>query len=63
LREDAGAQAQSGGADLSALSSMLQARWKGNAAARPEALGVGQVRNFRIVELDREGKRIVVELA
>ena len=41
---------------------MLQARWKGNAAARPEPLGVGQVRNFRIVELDPEGKRISVEL-
>jgi small subunit ribosomal protein S1 len=64
LRADAGGQSQSGGgADLSSLTSMLQARWKGNAAARPEALGVGQVRNFRIVELDREGKRIVVELA
>jgi small subunit ribosomal protein S1 len=64
LREDAAGQSQSGGgADLSSLTSMLQARWKGNAAARPEPLGVGQVRNFRIVELDREGKRIVVELA
>jgi small subunit ribosomal protein S1 len=62
LREDAGAQAQSGGADLSALSSMLQARWKGNAAARPEPLGVGQVRNFRIVALDGETKRIEVEM-
>ena len=63
LHEDAGAQAQSGGADLSALSSMLQARWKGNAAARPEPLGVGQVRNFRIVALDGETKRIEVEMA
>jgi len=63
LREDAGAQSQSGGgADLSSLTSMLQARWKGNAAARPEPVGVGQVRNFRIVELDLEGKRISVEL-
>jgi small subunit ribosomal protein S1 len=62
LREDAGTQAQSGGADLSALSSMLQARWKGNAAARPEPLGVGQVRNFRIVALDGETKRIEVEM-
>ncbi len=62
LRADAGALAQSGGADLSALSSMLQARWKGNAAARPEPLGVGQVRNFRIVALDGETKRIEVEM-
>jgi small subunit ribosomal protein S1 len=63
LREDAAGQSQSGGgADLSSLTSMLQARWKGKAAARPEPLGVGQVRNFRIVELDPEGKRISVEL-
>jgi hypothetical protein len=41
---------------------MLQARWKGNAAARPEPLGVGQVRNFRIVALDGETKRIEVEM-
>jgi small subunit ribosomal protein S1 len=64
LREDAGAQAQGGGAaDLSALTSLLQSKWKGNAAARPEPLGVGQVRNFRIVELDGETKRIEVEMA
>jgi small subunit ribosomal protein S1 len=63
LREDAATGAQSGGADLSSLSSMLQARWKGNAAARPEPLGVGQVRNFRIVALDGETKRIEVEMA
>jgi small subunit ribosomal protein S1 len=51
-----------GGADLSALSSMLQARWKGKAAASPEPVRAGEVRNFRIVELDREGKRMVVEV-
>ncbi len=66
VREDSGAGApQSGGADLSALTTMLQARWKGKAAGgttRPEPLGVGQVRNFRIAELDREAKRILVEL-
>ncbi len=52
-------------ADLSALTSMLQARWKGGAgggAARPEPLHAGQVRNFRIVELDAEAKKIVVEV-
>ena len=56
--------ASAGGADLSALTSLLQARWKGNAASRaqPEPLRAGQVRNFRVVELDREAKRIVVEL-
>ena len=51
------------GADLSALTSMLQARWKGKAAAGPEPLRAGQVRNFRIVELDRDAKRIEVEVA
>jgi small subunit ribosomal protein S1 len=51
-----------GGADLSALTSLLQARWKGKAAAGPEPLRAGQVRNFRIVELDREAKRMVVEV-
>ena len=63
-RLGAGSAAQvqgGGGADLSALTSMLQARWKGKAAAGPEPLRPGQVRNFRIVELDREGKRMVVE--
>ncbi len=66
VSESAAEGAASGGkADLSALTSMLQARWKGGAgagAARPEPLRAGQVRNFRIVELDREGKRIAVEL-
>ncbi len=64
-RLGAGSAAQvqgGGGADLSALTSMLQARWKGKAAAGPEPLRAGQVRNFRIVELDREGKRMVVEV-
>jgi len=51
------------GADLSALTSMLQARWKGKAATGPEPLRAGQVRNFRIVELDRDAKRIEVEVA
>ena len=52
-----------GAADLSSLTSMLQARWKGKAAAGPEPLRTGQVRNFRIVVLDREAKTIAVELA
>ncbi len=53
-------------ADLSSLSSMLKARWKGNAPApstQPEPLQVGQIRSFRIVKLDRETKKIEVELA
>ncbi|HTW47063.1 MAG TPA: 30S ribosomal protein S1 [Acidobacteriaceae bacterium] len=57
------AAASAGGADLSALTLLLQARWKGKTPAGPEPLRAGQVRNFRIVELDREAKRVVVEVA
>jgi small subunit ribosomal protein S1 len=52
--------------DLSSLSSLLSARWKGNApaaTAKPEALSQGQIRSFRIVKLDAESKKIEVELA
>ena len=58
--------ANAGTADLSSLSSMLQARWKGAAQApnaRPEPLQSGQIRSFKIVKLDPESKRIEVELA
>ena len=54
------------GPDLSALTSMLNARWKGEtkaAARQPEPLHVGQVRNFKIVALDREAKKIELEMA
>jgi small subunit ribosomal protein S1 len=52
-------------ADLSSLSSMLQARWKSgpSAAAKTEPLRAGQVRSFRIVKLDRAAKTIELELA
>ena len=52
-------------ADLSSLSSMLQARWKTGAGApvKSEPARVGQVRSFRIVRLDRAAKKIEVELA
>ncbi|MGB8986120.1 MAG: S1 RNA-binding domain-containing protein, partial [Candidatus Sulfotelmatobacter sp.] len=56
----------SSGADLSALTSMLQARWKGGAAPsskQPEPLAKGQIRSFRIVKLDRAGEKIELELA
>ncbi|MGO8858622.1 MAG: S1 RNA-binding domain-containing protein, partial [Steroidobacteraceae bacterium] len=52
--------------DLSQLSSMLKARWKGNAPAqetKPEPLAEGQLRSFKIVKLDAEKKSIEVELA
>jgi len=51
--------------DLSALTSMLNARWKGSAPAvgsQPEPLSVGQIRSFRIVKLDRETEKIEMEL-
>jgi small subunit ribosomal protein S1 len=53
-------------ADLSSLSSMLQNRWKGgesSAKSKPEAIQSGQVRSFRITKLDREAKKIELELA
>jgi len=53
-------------ADLSSLSSMLKARWQGNApaaTASPEPLSEGQIRTFKIVKLDPESKKIEVELA
>jgi small subunit ribosomal protein S1 len=53
-------------ADLSSLTSMLSARWKGNApaaSAQPEPLAEGQVRSFRITKLDAAMKKIELELA
>ena len=52
--------------NLSQLSSMLKARWKGNApapSAAPEPLAEGQIRTFKITKLDAGSKRIQVELA
>ncbi len=51
--------------DLSSLTSMLKARWKGNAtsaAPQPEPILAGQIRSFKIVKLDRDAKVIEVEL-
>jgi small subunit ribosomal protein S1 len=55
-----------GKVDLGALSSMLKSKWKGNGPAsevKVEALAAGQVRSFKIVKLDAEGKKIGVEVA
>src|SRR5579864_8412589 len=52
--------------DVSALSSMLNARWKGGtgaAATKPEDVRAGQVRTFRITNLDPTSKKIELELA
>ncbi|MGA3316574.1 MAG: 30S ribosomal protein S1 [Candidatus Korobacteraceae bacterium] len=53
-------------ADLSALSSMLTARWKGGAAggaSKPEAIHAGQIRSFRIAKLDTVAKKIELQVA
>ncbi|MBZ5532799.1 MAG: 30S ribosomal protein S1 [Acidobacteriia bacterium] len=53
-------------ADLSSLSSMLKARWKGaDEAASPkkEAATAGQIRSFKISKLDPALKKIELELA
>lgn len=60
--------AKAGKADLSSLSAMLNARWKGGASgsageAKPASMSTGQVRGFRITRLDRDAKKIELELA
>lgn len=53
-----------GKADLSSLSSMLQARWKsggGNTASKVETARSGEIRSFRIVALDAAAKKIELE--
>lgn len=56
-------------ADLGSLSAMLQARWKGGsgsgsgAASKREPAKAGQIRSFRITNLDAEKKQIRLELA
>jgi small subunit ribosomal protein S1 len=52
--------------DLSSLGSMLQARWKGatsGGGAKPEPVRTGQIRSFRIKQLDPAAKKIELELA
>ena len=51
-------------ADLSSLGSMLQARWKGGGGdTKAEPVRAGQIRQFRITQLDASAKKIEVELA
>ncbi len=63
-------KAEAGGgssADVSALGSMLMARWKGgggaSASPKPEPVREGQIRSFRIAKLDPETKKIELALA
>jgi small subunit ribosomal protein S1 len=58
-------QVKSGVPDLSSFSSMLAARWKNGPSAseaKAELVRVGQIRRFRIALLDRETKKIEVQL-
>jgi len=57
-------------ADLSSLSAMLNARWKGDAGSTgsrgtstPQAAGASQIRSFRIIKLDPATRKIQLELA
>ena len=59
-REEQRAEAKG---DLSSLSAMLQAKWKSGPTAVKTEARAGQVRSFRIVNLDREQKKIEVEMA
>lgn len=54
--------------DLTSLTSMLNARWKGTSApskvsSKAEAAIAGQIRSFRIAKLDPAAKKIQLELA
>lgn len=64
--EPAAEETKSTGAlDLSAFSTMLNAKWKGGPSTHKsaaEAPSAGQIRNFRITALDEESKTIAVEL-
>jgi small subunit ribosomal protein S1 len=64
-RPPAGAPPVEGKVDLSAMSSMLKARWKGsssNIAAQPEVINAGQIRSFRIAPMEPDAKKIELEL-
>jgi small subunit ribosomal protein S1 len=65
---DAAAGVEPAKADLSALSSMLSAKWKhgdggGSSEGKREPARAGQIRSFRIVRLDPAQKKIELELA
>ena len=51
-------------ADLSSLTAMLTQKWKsgGGTAEAPEGVRAGQVRSFKITQIDLEKKRIDIEL-
>jgi small subunit ribosomal protein S1 len=60
------AKPEGGKLDMSNLSAMLNAKWKGGpigGEAKPEVARAGQIRSFRIVKLDAAAKKIELELA
>jgi small subunit ribosomal protein S1 len=58
-----GEPASTSKADVSSLSAMLQARWKGAApSAAPDNLRPGEVHSFRILSVDPSAKTIELEL-
>ena len=62
-----GSSSGGGSVDVSTLTAMLSARWKegkgGEPAAKaPAAIKIGQVRSFRITNLDAAAKKISLEL-
>jgi len=67
LKEAPKAEAGTGSAgDVSALGSMLMARWKGGgagASSKPEPVREGQIRTFRIERLNPAAKTIELALA
>jgi small subunit ribosomal protein S1 len=64
-REAAGGGSSEKAADVSALSAMLEKRWKQGPASSSTAGSVreGQMRSFRIVNVDAEKRQIEIELA
>jgi len=61
-RQEASAAAQK--ADLSSLTAMLTQKWKSGGSAMESGEGIrsGQIRSFRIVQIDPEKKRIELEV-
>jgi len=58
------APVEAGKVDLTSLSSMLQARWKGgpSVATKPDGLSAGQICSFRIAPMEAEARQIALVL-
>jgi hypothetical protein len=52
------------GADIGSLTAMLSARWKGGGGPAPSdsELKVGQIRSFRITQIDAANRKIDLKL-